>query len=106
MESANILKIQTLDDGWSDKDNVMLHACFQIFIDCIEKEKLNDKTDWEQDESFKKAKKEIDELYVWWKDRIKAEKSENIDPIWTKNQHEKDTNMLIRLVKIRKFLWT
>ena len=106
MEPANILKIQTLDKGWSDKDNIMLHACFQLLTDCIEKEKLHDLTDWNQDDNFKTAKKEIDELYNWWKNRVNDEQSDQVDPIWTENQHDKDTEMLTRLVKIRKFLWT
>lgn len=106
MEPANILKIQTLDKSWSDKDNIMLHACFQLLTDCIEKEKLHDLTDWDQDDNFKKAKKEIDELYDWWKDRVKHEQGDQVDPIWTENQHDRDTEMLTRLVNIRKFLWT
>jgi hypothetical protein len=33
MEPSNILKIDTLDDSWRDKDSVMLHACFQLLKD-------------------------------------------------------------------------
>ena len=106
MEPANKLNIQTLSNGWSDKDNIMLHACFQILSDCIEKEKLIESTNWDEDSNFKLAKQEIDELYRWWKERIVSENDEHVDPIWTENQHEKDTKMLVRLVKIRKYLWT
>ncbi|MDD5571108.1 MAG: hypothetical protein PHD97_08115 [Bacteroidales bacterium] len=106
MKPANILKIQTLDKGWSDKDNIMLNACFQLLTDCIENEKLLKMTDWNQDKNFKQAKKEIDKLYKWWKKRIKYENNGKVDPVWTVNQHDKDTEMLIRLVKIRKYLWT
>lgn len=106
MKPANILKISTLDKEWSDKDIVLLHACFQLLTDCIEKENLLKTTDWNQDEDFEKAKIEIDELYNWWTNRLKAEKDSQIDPIWTENQYDIDTEMLIRLVKIRKYLWT
>lgn len=106
MKPANILKIQTLGEEWSDKDNIMLHACFQLLTDCIENEGLLDTTDWEQNQQFEQAKKEIEELYDWWKKRIINEQSDNAEPIWAKNQHDTDTNMLIRLVTIRKFLWT
>ena len=62
MEPSNILKIETLNDGWSDKDNIMLHACFQLLTDCVEKEKLlNGHTDWNYNEDFKAVKKEIEE---------------------------------------------
>ena len=106
MEPSNILKIESLDEGWSDKDNVMLHACFQLLTDCIEKEQLHQLTDWNQNSEFHTAKKEIDALYTWWKNRIELEDDDELDPIWTENQHEIDTEMLIRLVKIRKYLWT
>ena len=107
MQPANQLNISTLTDGWCDKDSVMLHACFQLLTDCIEKEQLfTGHVDWSYDELHISAKKEILELYAWWQERVKKEKSDEIDPIWTENQHELDTEMLIRLMKVRKFLWT
>ncbi len=107
MEPANILKIETLNGGWTDKDVVMLHACFQLLTDCVEKENLlTGHTDWNYDEAHRQAKKEILELHHWWKERVVEEQNENLDPIWTKNQHQKDTEMLIRLIKVRGYLWT
>ncbi len=105
MKPANSLKIKTLDKGWCDKDYVMLHACFQLLTDCIEQEKLHEMTDWDYNDEYKQAKKEIDELNNWWKDRIKAEQ-EQTDAAWEEDQYEKDTEMLVRLVKIRAYLWT
>lgn len=32
------LKIKTLRGGWHDRDQIMLHACFQILVDFVEKE--------------------------------------------------------------------
>ena len=40
MKPLNLLKIETLNDEWLDKDVIILHACFQILCDCIEKENL------------------------------------------------------------------
>lgn len=37
MKPSNLLKIETLNDEWLDKDMIILHACFQILSDCIEK---------------------------------------------------------------------
>jgi len=64
MEPSNILKIDTLDENWRDKDSVMLHACFQLLKDCVEKENLlSGHTDWKADERHREAKKEIKELF-------------------------------------------
>lgn len=107
MHNPNTLHIDTINADWCDKDIVLLHACFQLFTDCIEKEDLNNMTDWTQDEKFASAKVEIDELYNWWKDRVKKEndgKPEGL--ILSEKQYEKDNEMLIRLIKIRKYLWT
>lgn len=104
MKPSNLLNIKTLHKGWSDKDNVMLHACFQLLTDCVEKEELLKLTDWAQNEELISAKTEIDELLNWWKNRLKAEK-DGLDWIWDNGQYQKDTDMMVRLVKIRKFLW-
>ncbi|MES2764367.1 MAG: hypothetical protein V4642_00750 [Bacteroidota bacterium] len=84
----------------------MLHACFQLLVDFIEQEDVKIPTDWNHNEEFAQAKREIDELYAWWKQRIKADAEGKIDEIWNKEHFEKDTEMLIRLIKIRKYLWT
>jgi len=73
---------------------------------CIKKEKLHEVTDWNKDEESKNAKIEIDKLTKWWSERVKQEKAGKIDPILTDNQYEKDTEMLIRLILVRQFLWT
>ena len=38
-----ILKIDSLPNAkqWVDRDHIMLHACFQILQDCVEKEKVD-----------------------------------------------------------------
>lgn len=61
---------------------------------------------WEQDENSSPVKSEIDELYNWWKKRVKDENEGLSDPIWTENQYKTDTEMLIRLVRVRHHLWT
>ncbi|MFC1975962.1 hypothetical protein ACFLXQ_06155 [Chloroflexota bacterium] len=104
MEPANILKIESLDSGWCDKDQVMLHACFQLLKDCIEKENLlNGDTDWEHDEKHRNAKVELTTLYKWWIERVKND--DEIDPL-TSVQFDEDSEMLIRLINVRWALWT
>jgi hypothetical protein len=100
MKPSNILKVDTLDDSWRDKDSVMLHACFQLLKDCVEKENLLDgHTDWNADERHSSAKKEIEELYNWW---LTYSESDSLDD----ENYEIENKMLIRLVSVRWALWT
>ena len=69
------LKIHTLEKGWYDKDEVLLHAAFQLLIDFIEQEKPDEIVDWNVDELHRKAWKEIKSLYNWWKKERPARKS-------------------------------
>jgi len=88
-----ILKIESLPSAkqWVDRDEIMLHSCFQILKDCVEKEEVDTHCDYEFHKEF------VDEvrfLYKWWCERSKSE-----------NQDEDDV-MLLRLMKIRTALWT
>jgi hypothetical protein len=69
------LKIHTLEKGWYDKDEVLLHAAFQLLIDFIEQEKPDKIVDWNVDELHRKAWKEIKSLYNWWKKERPVRKS-------------------------------
>jgi hypothetical protein len=90
------LKITTLapaKEGWIDRDMIMLHACFQLLVDFIEKENGLEYCNYEH------HKESIDEakyLYDWWKANV------NIVTIDDKVADEH----LMRLIKIRGFLWT
>ena len=91
------LKINTLksvkEAPWIDRDMIMLHACFQLLTDFIVKEKGLEHSNYEY------YKEHIDEcryLYNWWK--------ENKDTVGIDNPVADEH--LMRLVKIRGFLWT
>ena len=88
------LKIDSLPNAkqWIDRDVVMLHACFQILQDCVEKENVDTHCNYE---SNKDSVDEIRFLYNWWVKR-KLNKDNDIQ----------DAQMLDRLIKIRLFLWT
>ena len=91
------LKIESLPSkkDWVDRDTIMLHACFQILKDCVEKEEVDTHCNYEAHKDF------VDEvrfLYEWWNKRIKKET--------TDKQMKEDDKMLIRLMKIRTSLWT
>jgi len=61
------LKITTMDKGWHDKDEVLLHAAFQLLADFVEEERPEKIVDWDFDEQHKVAWAEITALYEWWK---------------------------------------
>jgi len=86
------LKIENLPNNkqWIDRDEIMLHACFQILEDFIIKEK-----GLEAWSSQKKIVKEMEMLNDWWQVR----KLNNED-------ESKDDKMLTKLIKIRSYLWT
>jgi len=96
------LKIESLPNAktWLDRDEIMLHACFQILQDFIDKEQGDTHCDYEAHKDF------VDEvrfLYNWWQIRKSDEFA--IQDILIDN-FEEDDEMIIRLMKIRGSLWT
>ena len=69
-----VLKIHTLDNGWHDKDEILLHAAFQLLVDFIEKEHP-ERINWNADELHKQAWRELKNLYGWWKEKRPARRS-------------------------------
>jgi hypothetical protein len=106
MQPSHTLKIETLGDHWSDKDTMILHACFQMLTDCLKNEKLYDHWGWSDLPESEAALVEIKFLESWWGSRIEKEKDPDFDSIWLKEQYQEDNEMLIRLIKVRHFLWT
>lgn len=87
-----ILKIHSLSNKYTDRDMIMLHACFQILVDFVVEEGLGE-FDYEY------HKESIDEckyLYNWWQEN---KETVGIDD-------EIADEHLQRLIKIRGFLWT
>lgn len=105
MKPGNKLKIKSLPKGWCDNDEIMLHACFQLLTDCTENENLlsNKIFDWKHSEEVRKEKEELKFLYKWWKKRLKNDLIVNA---LSELQYKEDSDMLIRLIKIRNRLWT
>jgi len=91
-----VLKIDSLpsEKQWVDRDHIMLHACFQILQDCVEKENVDTQCNYDAHKDF------VDEcrfLYGWWQHRKIDDSFDNDD---------EDSEMLGRLMKIRTVLWT
>lgn len=70
-----LLKITTLDKGWHDRDEILLHAAFQVLVDFVEREHPDRTIDWNADEMHKHAWKEIKSLCKWWKETRPARRS-------------------------------
>jgi len=131
----NKIEIKTLPVTWNDRDEVLLHGMFQVLCDFVEKENglahyrfdfsediiqssgdLKESFIREQEESIE-SEKELNALYTYWTiDRPEMERSidmgikgccslEQIEELWDKLD-DKDEEMMIRLIKIRKELWT
>ncbi len=65
---ATELKIHTLKNGWYDKDEILLHAAFQLLVDFIETERPG-RIDWNAEKMHRQAWLEIKSLYKWWKQK-------------------------------------
>jgi len=130
--------MKTLKPGYYDCDFRMLHACFQLLVDFVEKERPFELIDWDHDERHRHAQAEIKELYHWWKVVYPARRSllsqmhdDETPPTisfgdggasdWRYPNYrnaimllgaqeefwqKEETCMLVRLMKIRSFLWT
>lgn len=122
--------------SYYDKDTLLLHANFSLLEDFVEKELgeiFNSKKaqtrkerglaylDWEQtlteDSPLQAASaKEKKELYLWWKSRTVPDilslpekpTKEDYEDFFKKEEesYNKDTEMLLRLIKIRNTLWS
>ncbi|NML65336.1 hypothetical protein HHL22_08980 [Hymenobacter sp. RP-2-7] len=104
---AQRLLIQSLGEGWHDRDSILLHACFQCLIDCVEQENLLDgHVSWHHDEHKQAIYQELTALYHWWKARVVTLAAESglINP--ESPAYQDDNAMLIRLIKVRSYLWT
>jgi hypothetical protein len=64
---VQVLKIHTLDHRWHDKDEILLHAAFQLLVDFVEKEQPDKHINWNANELHRQAWREIKSLYHWWK---------------------------------------
>lgn len=71
---ATGLKIHTLKKGWHDKDEILLHAAFQLLVDFIEEEHP-ERIGWSADKVHRQAWREIKSLYKWWKKERSARRS-------------------------------
>lgn len=104
----HVLKLKT-NPGYSDIVERMMHANFVLLEEFMEEEfdrvqwyPSNNKLEEDEKEYFETSSKVADELkflYKWWQKRKKKE-------CLTFEEEKEDNFMLIRLVKLREYLWT
>lgn len=113
--------IKSLSPGYHDKDDMMLHGCFQLLVDWVEREKGIEW--WDPDGLDQKdAVAQLKRLYEWWK-TLRPQRyiepptsalltsdgtaSEVDNTVYIENVWEKeDQEQLERLVRLRTHLWT
>ena len=104
-----------------EKEKILDNISFDYTdeIERVKKEDWGDGKNKEQEEFIKQLQeahtikqteeKEIKDLYDWWKVR-RPKREEDLDNNFNydneDNSYQEDTDMLIRLMKIRKCLWT
>lgn len=100
----NVVHIHSLPPTWNDRDQVMLHAAFQVLVDFVQKEKghFSDnvyelyRPDGEEVALERAAEWEtIRQLYCWWLERREDYRD-----------RPEDNAMFHKLINVRKHLWT
>lgn len=122
------LKMDDYEYGYLDVDNKIHHACFNLLCYFVEVQHKGLKeyekfVSWQDVDGFPNERREIISIYSWFKfDRPReiAEIKKKND-IWfnkprspelmaeinraEKEFYDKETEMLVNLIKLRKFLW-
>ena len=92
------INIRSLEDDWIDRDEIILHVCFEMLRESIENERLFAHHDLPEG-----IEKQMSDLYEWWKLR-KGQIDSDAYPE-PECQYDIDNDKLIELVHLRKYLW-
>lgn len=72
-----ILKIHSLEKGWQETDEMILHSVMQLLVDYVEKQKPGEVVDWSWQDDRTEAWEAIQDTYDWWVNRRPA----RVDPL-------------------------
>ena len=98
---SHLISTKLSKGNWYDKDIMILHGIMELLVDFVDKEKCFEM--WETENSVDKyVKNEIIEIYNWWKVYKNVTISLHLD----EENYKTENEMLIRLIKIRDYLWT
>lgn len=87
------VKLRFLKPAYYDPDTRMIHAMFTILSDFIEREA--ERVNWDATEEHRHVKKEMEELYLWWKNSYLKRR----EPILDVPDEDMPDNMLESLGK-------
>jgi hypothetical protein len=99
MRPGNLIELTGLNADWEEIDTMMLYACFSLLERFVQEEMHL--TDWEVSARQQQIKQEIDDLSTWWNQRKLAHQD-----LEDEEQQQEDTEMLLRLIQIRTYLWS
>ena len=119
----DVVWIPTLEPGYHDSDNRLLHACFGLLTEFVEKElegfaQLNRSIQAIEQDMFTPGRVEEEpwlvyafsgkevmrDLYLYWKvERPRLLKNNDGDEL---DIYQKDNEMLTKLITIREQMWT
>lgn len=99
----NVVYIRSLPPTWNDRDQVMLHAAFQLLTDFVDRERPDYKTcsfdslvlEYGDDSESIDTALQIRELYDWWQ--------------WRRHNYHSlaaDDDKLRLLMNVRRKLWS
>jgi hypothetical protein len=95
------LRVTTLGRGWHDKDEILLHAAYQLLTDFVAQEQPEKRIDWNHSKTYRQVWKEIKSLYTWWK-VVRPSRKDSLDdkrikvpPLRTRKVPGKDVTQLV-----------
>ena len=86
---------------FTDRDKVLLHCCFEILSQFVEREMPADSKKDHQDEPWAGQDRAVRELYRWWKEDFPT-----LDDANTREADEEVKRKLHQLIDIYDHLWT
>jgi len=91
-ERHHSLTMRYIKPGWCDKDEILIHAMFEVLCRFIEDENPKEWVNWNSDPQHKHAWSEMNDLYKWWIN--KRQKNEENDPLFKSGVHAPTMNFI------------
>lgn len=92
--------------GWRDRDMLILYACFNLLQAYVEQEDPFGFIDWDDNLVAQHIGNEIRALYAWWTEERPMRNQIQSSYEAYESFDIEDDEMLLRLMKIRRHLWT
>jgi hypothetical protein len=101
----NMVKMPTLKPGWYDTDTRLLHASCALLENYVERERPFTHVEWNDGDESREIANEIHSLYYWWQ-RHKRFVGSDATMQEEDEMYKAETANLVRLMQIRRALWT